>query len=197
MRNLAVTERPDSIRPVHQRIITHNPYSSSEEMIMIFTGGGTRRLSRVTAFTKIRASVEVCFDMVTRQLEGDPRWDPTIKWVVPVSCESIGVGSKSRVTFDIADSIEEATVILCSFVPNKVIMWTSDHSTQLQEEWSFGTETDNCTSVMVTLSYNPYRGWLKYFSRRARVNGQIELTVLKMLRRLKMAAEIPEQWSIY
>lgn len=193
MRNLTTNNSPDSITSVRHQIITHSPYSPSKKMTMIVAREGAKQFSKVTVFTKIKAPVEVCFDLVAKQLEEVPRWDPIIKWVVPISHDYTQVGSKSQVTFDLAGSIEEAEVVLQSFVPNRVIIWTSDHSTRLQEEWRFEREPDYGTHVMVTLSYNPYRGWLKYFSKWTRVSSQIELAASEMLGRLKRVAEIHEQ----
>ena len=192
MRNLAVTASSNSISPIRPQIITHSSKSLPKEMTMFVAKGGHKRFSKVTVLTYIKVPLEVCFDLVTKQLEETPEWDPTIRWVVPICHEYIRVGNKSRVTFDLAGSIEEAIVVLRSFVPNKVIMWTSNHSNQLQEQWQFGREPNSSTLVTVSLSYNPYRGWFKYFNRWARMNGQIERVVSEMLRRLKITAELPK-----
>ena len=190
MRNFTNTASVNSIAPASPQIIVNSPQSLSEEMAETAASVGSKRSSGVTMSTHIKAPVEVCFDLVTKQLEEAPRWDPTIRWVVPISREYIGVGSKSRVTFDLAGSIEEAVVVVRSFVPNRVLMWTSNHSSQLQEEWHFGRASDG-TFVMVTLNYNPYGGLLKHLARWMRMRSQVKPTVSEMLRRLKMAAELP------
>jgi len=141
--------------------------------------------------TIIKAPVEACFDLVARQFKEAPRWDPTVRWVVPVSSDYIRVGSKSRFIFDLAGSIEEANVVLRSLVPNETIVWTSNHHTRLKEEWRFKKEPDG-TAVTVTLSYNHARGLMKYLTRQMRKHSQIEQAVSEMLRRLKMAAELPK-----
>jgi len=190
MRNFTNTASVDSITHDYQQIIVRNPYYLSEEMTKIVARGKSKYFSKVTDSTHIKAPVEVCFDLVARQLEEIPNWDPTIRWVMPISHEYVRVGSKSRVTFNLSGSIEEATVVLRSYVPNKVIVWSSNHSNQLQEQWQFRGEYNNSTLVMVTLGYNPYRGWFKYFNRWARMNGQIEKAVSVMLGRLKSVAEM-------
>jgi uncharacterized membrane protein len=102
------------------------------------------------------------------------------------------VGSRSRFIFDLAGSTEESVVVLRSIIPNKAIVWTSDHRTQLQEEWYFRRKADGTTMVTVTLRYNQ-PGWLmKYLVRRTKLHSQLERAVSEMLRRLKMAAELPK-----
>jgi uncharacterized membrane protein len=141
--------------------------------------------------TIIKAPVEDCFNLVAKQFKEAPRWDPTVKWVVPISSDYIREGSKSRFIFDLDGSIEEADVVLRSLVPNESIVWTSNHHTKLQEEWSFGRESDG-TVVTVTLSYNSSKGLMKYLTRQVRKHCQIEQKVSEMLRRLKLSAEFPK-----
>jgi len=191
MRNIANTYTLDPTTTVRQNNITKSCPPLSKDMTIIVDKGGHKRSSKVTVFSHIKAPVEVCFDLVTKQLEKAPRWDPTIRWVVPISRDYMGVGSKSQVTFDLAGSIEESTVTLHSFIPNKVLEWTSNHSTQLKEEWRFVRQSDG-TLVIVTLSYKPHQGLLKYFNRWTRMNSQIQQAVYEMLRRLKMTAELPK-----
>lgn len=191
MANLTNTVSSTSIVTVRPRNITYSPQALSEEMTSTAASVGSKRSASVTMSTIIKAPVEVCFDLVAKQFKEAPRWDPTVRWVIPVSGEHIRVGSKSRFIFDLCGSIEEAVVVLRNLVPNKVIVWTSNHRTQLQEEWRFGREPDG-TAVMVTLSYKPARGLMKYLTRRVRMHSQIEQAVSEMLRRLKLAAELPK-----
>ncbi len=191
MRNFTNVISSTAIATVRPRNITHKHQSLSEEMTSTTIGVESKRSASVTMSTIIKAPVETCFNLVAKQLKEAPRWDPTVRWVVPISSDYIRVGSKSRFIFDFAGAIEEAIVVLRSLVPNKSIVWTSSHHTQLKEEWRFEREPDG-TAVRVTLSYNPARGLMKYLTRQVRKHSQIEQAVSEMLRRLKMAAEPPK-----
>lgn len=191
MRDFTSAISSTTIAPVRPRDITYKPRSSSEERASNTTSVGSKRSACVTMNTIIKAPVETCFDLVSRQFKEAPRWDPTVRWVVPISSDYIRVGSQSRFIFDLAGSIDEATVVLRSLVPNETIVWTSNHRTRLKEEWHFERKPDG-TVVTVTLSYNPARGLMKYLTRPVRKHSQIEQAVSEMLRRLKMAAELPK-----
>ena len=178
-----------SVAPVRTRNATYIPPG---EMKSIITKEGAKQASTVTMSTNIKAPVEACFDLVLQQFKEAPRWDPIVRWVIPISNGDMQVGSKSRFVFDLAGSIEDSVVVLRSLIPNKAIVWTSDHRTGLQEEWHFGKQADGTTSVAVTLSFNPPGGLMKYFVRRTRIHTQVEQAVSEMLRRLKLAAELPK-----
>jgi len=151
---------------------------------------GTKRAINITRSTVIRAPVERCFDLITRQLEETPEWDPTIMWVNPISLKHVRVGSMSRVTFSLDGTREEAVAMVRSFQPNKAILWTSNHSTQLQEEWHLHSEPHG-TVVTVTLGYNP-TGWLLgRLTDKLVMRNKVEKGVTEMLDRLRHVAELP------
>ena len=187
MRHSADTANPYSIAPLRPRIVALGPESLSKGMTTI-SGRQSKRSSKLSLSTFIKAPVEVCFDLVTRQLDETPGWDPTIRWVTPVSRKYIRVGNMSRVTFDLAGTIEEAVTALRSFTPNRAVMWTSNHSTQLQEEWQFKKEP-NGTVVTVTVAYNPHGGLLARVTGSTGMRSQLERAVSQMLAGLKRAAE--------
>jgi uncharacterized membrane protein len=149
---------------------------------------GIKRAVTITQTTVIKASIEHCFEFIDKQLEETPHWDPLIKRVNRISTKHARVGSMSRVTFDFNGVIEEAVVMIRSFRSNRVILWTSNHSRQLQEEWQLQPEPHG-TVVTVSLGYNP-PGWVlgrltdKIFTRR-----KIGAAVSDMLKKLKAAAE--------
>lgn len=182
----------DPVTPYSPQVVTCNHQSSSTEMTAIAAKNRRSRFCSVTANTHIRAPVEVCFDLVARQIEEVPGWDPTIKNVKPVNFEDIGVGSQSQVTFQLGGSVEEATVVLCSFVPNRVIMWTSEHSTQIQEKWRFRSGI-NSTIIYLTISYNPYGGGLlKYLTRGMKMNRHLKQMASEILGDLRRTIEMKE-----
>lgn len=136
----------------------------------------------------IRASAERCFEFISRQLEDTPDWDPTIMWVNPITLKHTRVGSMSRVNFSLDGVREEAVAMIRSFRPNRALLWTSNHSSQLKEEWRLQPEQHG-TLVTVNLGYNPV-GWI--FGRIAdkiHMKGKVEKAVSEMLERLKIAAE--------
>ena len=179
--------RKEEKQAPHRRIVELGPEALSDRKPD--TGKlGTKRATTITESVVIRAPAERCFELIARQLEETPHWDPTIMWVTPISLKHVRVGSMSRVTFSLDGTREEAVAMIRSFRPNRAILWTSTHSTQLQEEWQLQPEPHG-TVVTVTLGYNP-GGWV--FGRLADkiVNkNKIEKAVSEMLERLKAAAE--------
>jgi uncharacterized membrane protein len=136
----------------------------------------------------IRASAERCFEFISRQLEETPDWDPTLMWVNPVTIKHTRVGSMSRVNFSLDGVREEAVAMVRSFRPNRSLLWTTNHSNQLQERWELQPEPHG-TLVTVTLGYNT-RGWI--FGRladRLHLRGKVEKAVTEMLEKLKTSAE--------
>ena len=151
-------------------------------------GVGAKRSTTITEGIIVRAPAERCFDLITKQLEETPDWDPTIMWVNPISLKHVRVGSMSRVTFSLDGTREEAVAMIRSFRPNKAILWTSNHSTRLQEEWHLQPEAHG-TLVTVTIGYNP-TGWLiGRLTDRMVMRNKVQKSVSEMLRRLKATAE--------
>ena len=149
---------------------------------------GGKRSTTITQSIIIRAPAERCFELITKQLEETPDWDPTIMWVNPISLKHVRVGSMSRVTFSLDGTREEAVAMIRSFRPNRAILWTSNHSTQLQEEWQLQPEAHG-TVVTVSVGYNT-TGWL--FGRLADkmvMRNKIQKSVTEMMERLKATAE--------
>ena len=172
----------------HRRIVELGPEALSDGKAVEAGKLGTKRAVTITQSIIIRASAERCFQLITKQLEETPRWDPTIMWVTPISLKHVRVGSMSRVVFGLDGTREEAVAMIRSFRPNRAILWTSTHSSQLQEEWQLQPEPHG-TVVTVTLGYNP-GGWV--FGRLADkivTKSKVEKAISEMLERLKAAAE--------
>jgi uncharacterized membrane protein len=153
-----------------------------------------KRAVTITQSAVIRASAERCFELITKQLEETPDWDPTIMWVNPIAIKHTRVGSMSRVTFSLDGTREEAVAMVRSFRQNRYRLWTSNHSTQLQEQWQLQPEPHG-TLVTVTLGYNT-GGWV--FGRLADkmvMRGKVEKAISEMLGRLKKVAEDTEYQS--
>lgn len=133
------------------------------------------------------APLERVFDVVDKQLEEKPEWDPTILWVQPITIKHVRVGSMSRVTLRLGGSIEEAVAMVRSYKHNHSIFWTSTHSTQFQEEWRF-RNVENGTLVTLTVGYNPVGRLLGKITDMLGMRGRIEHDLTEMLQRL--AAEV-------
>jgi len=165
------------------------PEAFSREKSLSKSTPGAKRATTITRTIFIRAPAERCFDLITRQLEETPGWDPTIMWVNPISQKHVRVGSMSRVTFSLDGTTEEAVAMIRSFRPNRAILWTSNHSTQLQEEWQLQPAVPNGTVVTVTLGYNPTRWLLGRLTDKVVMRNKVEKAVSEMLDRLRAAAE--------
>lgn len=180
-------------RAPHRRIVSLGPetLSRSGDQLSDSDKLGMKRATTITRSTIIRAPAERCFELISKQLEETPHWDPTIMWVNPIMKKHIRVGSMSRVNFSLDGVREEAVAMIRSYKPNKSLLWTSNHSSQLQEQWHLEPEPHG-TVVTVTLGYNP-SGWV--FGRLADkvfTKGKVEKAVSEMLERLKIAAESTE-----
>ncbi|MFC1925808.1 SRPBCC family protein [Chloroflexota bacterium] len=113
-------------------------------------------------------------------------------WVNPISIKYVHVDSMSRVTFSLDGTAEEAVTVIRSYSPNKAILWSSNHSMQLQEKWHLWPEPDG-TLIDVVLGYDP-TGWiLGRLADKLLMRNKMKEAVLKMLDRLKAVAEQPEQ----
>lgn len=173
---------------LQRRIVELGPEAFSGDSSGTAATVGGKRATTITRSIVIRAPVERCFEVITRQLEETPGWDPTIMWVNPISLKHVRVGSMSRVTFSLDGTREEAVAMVRSFRPNKAILWTSNHSTQLQEEWQLQPESHG-TVVTITLGYNP-TGWvLGRLTDRMVMRNKVDKAVSEMLARLKATAE--------
>lgn len=179
--------KKETKRTCKPRIVALGPESLSGKAV----DSGNVSMKRATTITRsisIKATAEHCFDLITRQLEEKPDWDPTIMWVNPINMRQTRVGSMSKVTFLLDGIKEEAIAVIRSFQPNKSILWTSNNSTQLQEHWDLQVEKYG-TLVSVTIGYNPI-GWIiGRLTDRLFMRGKIEKAISEMLIRLKKAAE--------
>jgi len=179
-------------RPPHPRIVQLGPDTFSKGEPAVAIRPGHKGAVTIVRSTFARAPAERCFEIISKQLEETPDWDPTVMWVNPISIKHVRVGSMSRVTFSLDGTTEEAVAMIRSVRPNRVILWTSNHSTQLQEEWQLQPESLG-TVITVTLSYNP-RGWLLgRLAHRIAMRKKVENTVEEMLERLRATVENRQQ----
>lgn len=173
------------------RIVELGPEAFSKEKPSRMGEVGAKRSTTITQSIVIRAPAERVFELITKQLEETPAWDPTIMWVNPISLKHVRVGSMSRVTFSLDGTREEAVAMIRSYRPNRAILWTSNHSTQLQEEWQLQPE-EHGTVVTVSVGYNP-TGWLLgRLTDKMVMRNKVQKAVSEMLQRLKETAESPQ-----
>lgn len=175
-------------RSPNRRIVGLAPEAHLDSNTVDTANLGTKRIITITESTVIKAAIERCFEFISTQLEETPHWDPTIMLVHSISSKHVRVGSMSRVTFNFRGVIEEAVAMIRSFQPNKSILWTSNHSRQLQEEWHLRPEPYG-TVVTITLGYNR-GGWaFGYLIETIMMKNKVKKDVSEMLERLKLAIE--------
>ncbi len=175
-------------QPRNRRIVELGPDTLSDKRWAKTDKLDMKRAVTIKRSIIIRASAERCFEFISKQLEETPDWDPTLMWVNPVTLKHTRVGSMSRVNFSLDGVREEAVAMVRSFRPNRSLLWTTNHSNQLQERWELQPEPHG-TLVTVILGYNT-RGWI--FGRladRIHLRGKVEKAVTEMLAKLKIAAE--------
>ena len=113
-------------------------------------------------------------------------------WVNPIITNHIRVGSMSRVNFNLHGVREEAVAMIRSFKPNRSLLWTSNHSNQLQEQWHLEPDPHG-TLVTVTLGYNPI-GWIfGWLVDRIFMKRKLEKAITEMMERLKITVEGSQQ----
>lgn len=186
--------KKESRRAHKRRIVSLGPETLSGRGDQLAESGklGMKRSTTITRTTIILAPAERCFEFISKQLEETPQWDPMILWVNPLMKKHIRVGSMSRVNFSLDGVREEAVAMIRSYKPNKSILWTSNHSSQLQEQWYLEQEPHG-TLVTVTLGYNT-SGWLfGKLADRIFMRGKVQRAVGEMLERLKITVEAAQQ----
>jgi ribosome-associated toxin RatA of RatAB toxin-antitoxin module len=174
------------------KIVKLGPESLSDGEPLETDEQGSKRAESITQSTIIRASAERCFQLIAKQLEETPHWDPTIICVNPISLKHVRVGSMSQVTFSIDGIREDAITMIRSFRPNRSILWTSNHSGELQEEWQLQPEPHG-TLVTVTLGYNPSIWVFELLSEKTVNRSEVEKAISEMLEMFKTTAEGRQQ----
>lgn len=178
---------------VQPRIVQLGPDTLSNHETQDTPPPGKNNVTRIVRSISIRAPLERCFELITRQLEKTPDWDPMIMQVDPISIKHVRVGSMSRVAFNLSDAnaFEEAIAMIRFFRPNKAISWASTHSTRLQEEWQVQHQPSG-TIVTLILGYNPTGSLLRRLASRISLRRQLEKAVSETLENLKATAERPQ-----
>ena len=69
----------------------------------------------------ILAPVAPCFELLAKQLEKPPEWDPIIINVWPVSKVRRQIGATSQVTLNLGGRNRESLAMICRYRPNRAI----------------------------------------------------------------------------
>jgi uncharacterized membrane protein len=136
----------------------------------------------------IEAPAEFCFDILSKQLEKPPQWDPTIVHAWPVSSVRDKMGATSQVTLDLGGKKVESQAMISRYHPDRAVSWVFTRRPKVREDWQLERKPHG-TQVRVTLAHE-LNGWvigrLMYkIMRRKRLEQDLD----KMLAQLKETVE--------
>jgi uncharacterized membrane protein len=106
----------------------------------------------------IEASAETCFEILVRQLEQPPQWDPMIVHAWPASDIRGRIGATSQLTLNLGGKKVEAQAMISRYHPNRAISWVSAGKPKVREDWRL-EQKPNGTLVGVTLA-REVGGWV-------------------------------------
>ena len=136
----------------------------------------------------IEAPAEFCFDILSKQLEKPPQWDPMIFHAWPVSNVRDKIGATSQITLDLGGKKVESQAMISRYHPDRAVSWVFTRRPKVREDWQLERKPHG-TQVRVTLAHE-FDGWvigrLTYkVTRRKRVEQDLD----KMLAQLKETVE--------
>jgi uncharacterized membrane protein len=136
----------------------------------------------------IEAPPGFCFDILSKQLEKPPQWDPMIVHVWPVSNVRDKMGATSQVTLDLGGKKVESQAMVSRYHPDRAISWVLSEKPKVREDWQLERKPHG-TQVRVALAHE-LDGWvigrlIYKIMRRKRVEQDLD----KMLAQLKQAVE--------
>jgi hypothetical protein len=136
----------------------------------------------------IEAPAELCFDILSKQLEKPPQWDPMIVHAWPVSNARDKIGATSQVILDLGGKKVESQAMISRYHPDRAVSWVFTRRPKVREDWQLEPKTRG-TMVRINLAQELNRwiiGRLIYkVMRRKRVEQDLD----KMLIELKRAVE--------
>jgi len=145
-----------------------------------------------TVFTSkeifIAAPVESCFDILAKQLEQAPQWDPIVVNARPVSNVRGQIGATSYVTLNLGGRKLESLATISRYHPNRAISWVTSRKPKVREDWHL-EQKPRGTQVRVILAHE-LDGWaigrlIYKVMRRKRIEQDLD----KMLDQLKETVE--------
>jgi len=135
----------------------------------------------------VGAPTERCFDMLAKQLEDPPRWDPMVSDVKPLSRRRRQPGATSLVRFKLGRKEVETLTMIASYRPNQSIGWVSSDKARVREDWTLEPEPDGTTTTII-LSYDAPPWFPSSFLNRF-TRDQVEEAVNQMLDGFSEVAE--------
>ena len=168
-----------------------SPSTRPVESAPLPSGVAKLQLDRAVLISKeipIAAPVEFCFDILTKQLEQTPQWDPIVINARPVSKVRGRIGATSQVTLNLGGKELESLAMISRYHPNRAISWVLSKKPKVMEDWRLEPRSHG-TLVGVTVA-REVGGWiigrlLDKIMRRKKVEDDLT----KMLTQLKRAVE--------
>jgi len=135
----------------------------------------------------VRAPAEHCFNILAKQLEEPPKWDPMVVDVKPLSPRRRQTEATSLITFRLGRKEVKTLAMISSYHPNRSIAWVSSDRPRVREDWTLESGP-NGTAITVTVSYDAPRSVVSSFLDRF-MAGQVEQAVNQMLSKFREFAE--------
>jgi uncharacterized membrane protein len=100
----------------------------------------------------IEAPAELCFDILSKQLEKTPQWDPMIIQAWPVSNVRDKIGATSQVILDLGGKKVESQAMISRYHPDRAVSWVFTRRPKVREDWQLERKPHG-TQVRVTLAH--------------------------------------------
>ena len=136
----------------------------------------------------IAAPAGSCFEILARQLEQPPQWDPMIVHAWPASDIRGRIGATSQLILNLGGKKVESQAMISRYRPNGAISWVLSEKPKVREDWQLERKPHG-TQVRVTLAHE-LDGWvigrlIYRVTRRKRVEQDLD----RMLAQLKETVE--------
>lgn len=135
----------------------------------------------------VRAPAEHCFNILAKQLEETPKWDPMVVDVKPLSPRRRQTEATSLITFRLGRKEVKTLAMISSYHPNRSIAWVSSDRPRVREDWTLEPGR-NGTAISVTLGYDAPRSFVSSLIDRY-MRGQVEQAIHEMLGKFAESAE--------
>ena len=182
--------RPGKKRRQQRRHISSPPASTVEGRHCLPTAAKLRsdkETVKVSNHLIVRAPVEHCFNILAKQLEETPKWDPMVVDVKPLSPRRRQTEATSLITFRLGRKEVKTLAMISSYHPNRSIAWVSSDRPRVREDWTLEPGR-NGTAISVTLSYDAPRSVVSSFLDRF-MREQVEQAINQILSKFREFAE--------
>jgi len=176
-------------RPNSPRIIS--PSTKTRQTASLPPDASKLRANRAVVISKeifIVAPVELCFDMLTSQLEQPRQWDLVIVNARPVSTVRGRIGASSQVTLNLGGRKRESLAMISRYRPNRAISWVLTNKPKVREDWRL-EQKPRGAALSVNLAYE-VPGWVTgYLLDKVMRRKKVEQDLDKTLAHLKVVVE--------